>query len=120
VANMWHDPTHEEAFLGSNLFLPEYLGLAGSESEQGRRKANFLRVSIAAFFVGSFANASFDGGIGPWQSALFSFYDGKQDIVPMEQQPFFVHDTMGLKSLNDSNKLVLRFKPQIQTINPNP
>ena len=111
VANLWHDPTHQESFLEANLFLPEYLGLVGSDSERSRRKANFLRLSLAAFFVGSF-NSTFDGGIGPWQSGLFCFYDEKQDIVPLEQQPFFINDTIGLKSLNDSNKLVLRCKPK--------
>ena len=61
-----------------------------------------------SFFVGSFPNGTFDGGIGPWQSALFGFYDENQDMVPMEKQLFFANDTIGLKSLNDANKLILR------------
>ena len=64
VANLWHDPTHQALFLQENLFLPEYLGLVGSDSERLRRKTNFKRLSLAAFFVGSFANATFDGGRG--------------------------------------------------------
>ncbi len=62
VANLWHDPTHEALFQEENLFLPEYLGLVGSDSERLRRKTNFKRLSLAAFFVGSFTNATFDGG----------------------------------------------------------
>jgi hypothetical protein len=109
VANLWHDPIHETLFKQENSFLPDYLGLVGSDSDRLRRKANFLRLSMAAFFVGSFADASFDGGIGPWQSGIFGYYDENQHLVPVEQQPFFVHDTIGLKALNDSNKLILRF-----------
>lgn len=108
VANLWHDPTHQAFFEEKNLFLPEYLGLVGSDTERLRRKRNFLRLSIAGFFVGSFPNGTFDGGIGPWQSALFGFYDENQDMVPMEKQLFFANDTIGLKSLNDANKLILR------------
>jgi palmitoyl-protein thioesterase len=99
-----------------NCFLPQFLGLVGSDSELLRRKSNFLRLSAAAFFVGSFANVSFDGGIGPWQSGLFGFYDENQQIVNLEHQPFFVHDTIGLKSLNNSNKLIIRFFPSVRNI----
>ncbi len=58
---------------------------------------------MAAVFVGSFVNLTFDGDFGPWQSGLFGFYDADLSIIPMHQHAFFVNDTIGLKSLNDSN-----------------
>ena len=117
VANMWHDPARETAFLEGNVFLPEFLGLAGSDSERLRRKTNLLRVSLAAFFVGSFDNATSDGGIGPWQSGVFGYYDGKYEIIPLSQQLFFINDTIGLKSLNDSGRLLLRFAAHFPSSN---
>ncbi len=117
VANMWHDPARETAFLEGNAFLPEFLGLVGSDSERLRRKTNLLRVSLAAFFVGSFDNATSDGGIGPWQSGVFGYYDDKYEIVPLAQQLFFINDTIGLKSLNDSGRLLLRFAAHFPSFN---
>ena len=109
VANMWNDPAQQTAFLAGNSFLPDYLGLAGSDSERLRRKANLLRVSSAAFFVGSFDDVTSDGGIGPWQSAVFSYYDSNYEILPLQRQPFYLDDAIGLKALNDTGRLLLRF-----------
>ncbi len=109
VANMWHDPAHQAAFLAGNSFLPDYLGLVSNESDRLRRRANLLRVSLAAFFVGSFDNATSDGGIGPWQSAVFSYYDSNYEIVPLQRQQFYLDDSIGLKHLNDTGRLMLRF-----------
>ena len=49
---------------------------------------------------------------------LFGFYDANQEIVPVHHQTFFVLDTIGLKPLNDSDKLMLEFNHLNPISNP--
>eukprot|EP00300_Choanocystis_sp_HF-7_P037487 c53651_g1_i1.p1 GENE.c53651_g1_i1~~c53651_g1_i1.p1 ORF type:complete len:293 (+),score=56.79 c53651_g1_i1:34-912(+) len=109
-SNMWNDPLHQEDFLKHNLFLPKYNAVASAE-----HRANFLQLSLAAFLVGEFEKQEFEGGIGPWQSAVFDFYspDHFPTIVPLTDTPLWQEDIIGLKALNETGRLVLRQVPNI-------
>jgi len=107
-ANLWHDPYHQDEFLEKNLFLPLYLGLAGTEREIARRKKNFARVSKATFLVGNFSTTTYDRGIDPWISGVFGYYDEKGAAVSVWDQDFFREDTFGLRTLHDAGRLVIQ------------
>ncbi|CAJ1365085.1 unnamed protein product [Effrenium voratum] len=109
LANLWHDPLHQEEYLKGNVFLPRANGeVESSDTERHRR--NFIRLGRAVFLVGSFER-SFDSKLGlqPWQTGVFGFYREGSDseILPMEKQKLFVEDTFGLRSLKEAGKLHL-------------
>lgn len=108
VANMWDDPMHHSEYLSSNYFLPELNGVRGDPSKY---KANFLRLSKAVFLVGAQADGvTYDGGIGPWQSGAWGHYapGSESKIQPMEQQPLYTGDTFGLRTLNETGRLLVQ------------
>eukprot|EP00933_Yihiella_yeosuensis_P083661 TRINITY_DN97917_c0_g1_i1.p1 TRINITY_DN97917_c0_g1~~TRINITY_DN97917_c0_g1_i1.p1 ORF type:complete len:234 (+),score=28.09 TRINITY_DN97917_c0_g1_i1:52-702(+) len=117
LANLWHDPTHEKEYLHGNEFLPPINGEVGSYQDLAHRRANFLRLQKAAFFVGSFHERTYDSPLGlePWQTGIFGFYaDGSQsEIVPLEKQDIFIKDTFGLKTLQETGRLHLEAVPGV-------
>ena len=58
----------------------------------------------AVFVVGDIGN-SYDGGIGPWQSALFAYPDADGNLVEMEGQEFYKSDNFGLRSMDERGDL---------------
>jgi len=109
VANMWNDPRHQDKFLSSNVFLPFVNGLLGPVPSGMR--SNFLRLKKAVFLTGSFDNQPYDSptGLEPWCSGTFGFWStGSRTtaFVPMESQKIFIDDTIGLRALNASGRLV--------------
>jgi pimeloyl-ACP methyl ester carboxylesterase len=110
VANLWHDPLHEDAFLKDNEFLPFVNGLIGDGAPVGM-KANFARLQKAVFLVGNFTDQDFDSKIGlePWCTGNFAFYAAGSGpgtpCVAMEKQDLFIKDTFGLKSLHNAGRL---------------
>mmetsp|Transcript_10026 Transcript_10026/g.20480 ORF Transcript_10026/g.20480 Transcript_10026/m.20480 type:complete len:295 (+) Transcript_10026:3-887(+) len=107
VANMWSDPYHVDEYLESNAFLPIYNGLV-EHDRKDEFKDNFLSLDKAVFVVGSQAEGvTFDGGIGPWSSGVFSYYNSTGSIIPMSLQDVYVHDTFGLRSMDVRGDLVV-------------
>ena len=48
----------------------------------------------------------------PWQSGFFGFWaEDQRTVVPMEQQPFFVNDLFGLRTLAEQGRLVKHLVP---------
>ncbi len=106
VANMWSDPYHYEEFLADNKFLPKYNNLIDHEESEEFKK-NFLALNKAAFLVGNIG-VEYDGGIGPWQSAIFKYYDADGNFVPMESSQIYTEDTFGLKSMDERGDLTIK------------
>lgn len=105
VANMWSDPYHAAEYLAGNVFLPLYNNVV---SPDARYKANFLSLKKAIFTVGSQAGGeTYDGGIGPWQSAVWSYYNETGDFVGMEGQQVYVEDTFGLRTMDERGDLTI-------------
>ena len=49
-----------------------------------------------------------DEAISPWQSSLLGFWDiDGQNVVPLEKQNYYVQDTIGLRTLQETNRLTL-------------
>jgi len=52
--------------------------------------------------------------IQPWQSSLFGFWDDSQtNIIPMENQPIYTQDWIGLKTLHKMGKLSMMQVPGV-------
>ena len=111
VANMWRDPAHlddcgllDHCYEKGNEFLPKYTDAATADM-----KANFLRLEKAVFCVGS--GPAYDGGIEPWQSAVFGAADADGTMQPMENQAWYASDQFGLKTLVETGRLNLTVVP---------
>jgi len=106
VANMWSDPYHVDDYLSKNTFLPKYNGLIDHDKKD-EFKENFLSLNKAIFVVGSQADGvTYDGGIGPWQAAVFSYYNTTGEFVEMKDQSVYIDDTFGLKTMNERGDLI--------------
>ncbi|GMH63888.1 hypothetical protein TrST_g9273 [Triparma strigata] len=108
VANMWSDPNHVKDYLSDNNFLPKYNNLIDHDKKD-EFKQNFLSLSKAVFVVGSQADGvTYDGGIGPWQAAVFDYYDTDgETFVDMKNQTIYTEDTFGLKTMDERGDLIL-------------
>lgn len=105
IANMWRDPSHLDDYAASNQFLPAVL-----EAAPATARANFARLERAVFCVGS--GPAYDGGIEPWQTAVFGAADGPGGAIrPMADQAFYGNDTFGLRTLDESGRLNLTVVP---------
>ena len=103
VANMWNDPNHRDEYLEENTFLPEFNNVVDPKTQY---KDNFLSLKKAVFLVGDIGN-SYDGGIGPFQSALFQYPDANGTMVDMVDNQVYVEDTFGLRSMDERGDLTL-------------
>lgn len=115
LANLWHDPLHEEDYLKGNAFLPRANGEVGRGSVG---KGNFVKLRKAVFLVGSFQDRDYDSKLGlePWQSGIFGFYKPGTDdeLLPMKKQKLFREDAFGLRTLHDSGRLHVEAVPNVE------
>ena len=54
-----------------------------------------------------------DGTIIPWQSAHYGFYDENLNIVPFYEQPTYLNDSYGMRTINEAEKLVIKLIPGV-------
>jgi len=108
-AEMWHDPIHQSSYLVGNDLLPDFNGEKGPIPNY---KNNFLRVKKAAFMVGELSSDVFDGeyegGIEPWFSGIFSYYDSNMKRVDTKDHFIYKNDTFGLKTMDKRGDLRLQ------------
>merc|ERR1719334_378415 len=74
IGNMWNDPFYQDIYLKYNKFLPRYNGLTASKEDLTKFKANFMRLHTATFYTGTFNNTEYDGGIEPFQTGNWGYY----------------------------------------------
>ena len=108
-ANMWRDPHHLDAFIKDSTVLPLYNGQTAAAEDVVRFKRNFARLRRAVFCVGS--GAASDGGIEPWQTGVWGSQDSMGRMLNLTEQPYYVNDTFGLRTLNESGRLTLTIVP---------
>jgi len=105
VAQLWYDPWHQQNYDRQNTLLP---GFNGEKGINPRYKENFLRLKKAAFFVGDPGPGSTtEGGIDPWFSGVFMFYDTNYNIIPTKNTYEYRADTFGLQTMDQRGDLLL-------------
>jgi len=105
VAQFWRSP-NPSIYRNGNVFLPVMNNMAHANE---RRKKNILRLKHMYLF-----GSESDGVIVPWQSSHMGFYDSDgKSIVPLEKQEYYVQDTIGLRTLKESNRLSIITVPNI-------
>ena len=96
IGAYWHDPKIEESYKKNCKFLPPLTYPTNEDY-----KTNFLKLKKLVMIGGPD-----DKVIEPWQSSHFGFWNNRSELVPMESQDFYIHDTFGLRTLYEQNKVV--------------
>lgn len=101
LANNWNDPFHQAEYLRDVIFLPIANNQTANPSSHQYRD-NFIQIEKLVL-CGSPA----DGVIQPWQSTHFGFWaPDNTSLVPMEDQPLYIHDWLGLQVLEGDGRLL--------------
>merc|ERR1740116_192176 len=108
VGQLWYDPTHRDEYLKENTLLPDFNGENGPIPKY---KKNFLRLKKAAFLAGHLGDATFEDGIDPWFSGIFSFYDANMKTINTTSSYVYSHDTFGLKTMDERGDLIFEIAP---------
>jgi len=107
VAGYWNDPYHQKEYLKHCEFLP-YLNNILTSQYSDQFKKNFLALKKVALL-----GSSGDGVIQPWESTMFSYWDSKGNMVYMPDQQVYTEDTFGLRTMNETGRLVMNFPPGV-------
>ncbi|KAL3082604.1 hypothetical protein niasHT_038193 [Heterodera trifolii] len=98
-AQYWHDPNLAEGYRRANIFLADVNCERSCDSTYRDNMAKLRNFVLVGF--------SNDHKLVPKETAWFGFYadNDTQTIVPMEQTEIYKQDRIGLKTLNESNRL---------------
>lgn len=99
-ATYWHDPLNEDKYKNSSTFLADInneLFINESYVENLQKLNNFVMVQFNK-----------DTIVQPLQSQWFGYYKPGQDkeTQGLKESELFIKDRLGLKAMDDSNKLV--------------
>ena len=97
--NYWKDPNHYTLYKLSNHFLPKL------DNEVKHKSADLYKTNFEHIKHLKLIGGPDDDVINPWQSAQFGFYDSDLNLIPMEEQEFFLENWFGLKTLSDQGRV---------------
>ncbi|KAE8746799.1 hypothetical protein FOCC_FOCC006547 [Frankliniella occidentalis] len=101
VGNYWNDPHHQELFFKYSQFLP-YVNNQFLSNSSESYKSGFTKLKKLILVGGPD-----DGVITPWQSSQFGYYDEKEEVYDMRQNPLYKNDSFGLRTLDEAGKVTL-------------
>uniref|UniRef100_A0A0A9XD97 palmitoyl-CoA hydrolase n=3 Tax=Lygus hesperus TaxID=30085 RepID=A0A0A9XD97_LYGHE len=103
VGNYWNDPYHQKLFFEYSTYLPYINNLVETEKSESF-KAGITRLKKMILIGGPD-----DGVITPWQSSHFGCYRGEKNltVVEMKDQGFYKNDSFGLRTLDETGRLVI-------------
>ena len=105
IFQLWRDWRHLDDFYEMSPMLPPH-----TENATARMRTNFMRLHRAVFAVGS--GRPFEGGIAPWQTAIFGAHDSHGTIRSLFEQEWYTgDDTLGLRALHEAGNLTLTVVP---------
>jgi palmitoyl-protein thioesterase len=103
-AQYFKDPSDLDAYLASNVFLPDINNeRAGERNEQYAANVRALGRLVLYRF-------DRDSTVVPRDSSWFSFFDGAA-LVPLRDQPLYKDDYIGLRALDERGGLFLESAP---------
>jgi len=126
LAAYWKDPNEIPLYLNKSIYLPylngEKINIVNHYENKKSVISNNIYVSYIDFFRQNFIKLNKvvliggpdDGVITPWQSTHFGFFNKNMTVIPMEEQPTYINDAFGLKTLNEQNKIVKITIPNIK------
>ncbi|KAG2434217.1 hypothetical protein HXX76_007943 [Chlamydomonas incerta] len=104
-AQYFKDPLRLPQYLAANPFLPDINNERGPGARNPLYADNLASLSRLVLF-----RFSDDVMVVPRDSAWFSFFDGER-LVPLQEQPLYTEDWIGLKRLDAAGRLVFEEAP---------
>lgn len=98
-AGYWRNPTLLDIYLKKSVYLP-YINNEKEHSQREKYKNNIINLSNLVMIW-----SPNDEVIYPAESAKFSFLDKNMNIIPIKETELYKKDTLGLKYLNDKERL---------------
>jgi len=100
VPGYWRDPYAEEAFIEGSLFLADISNFKDTKNETYKQNLLSLQNMLISF-------SAVDETLVPKETGWFEFFapNTTDTIIPLEDTPFWQEDFIGLKALNESNRL---------------
>lgn len=95
------DPKQIDLYYEKSIFLADINNERKGGAKNGQYKENLASLSNLVLF--RFTN---DTTVVPRDSAWFSWFNGSS-LVPLEDQPIFTEDWIGLKELAEKGSLIL-------------
>ncbi|XP_071867870.1 palmitoyl-protein thioesterase 2 [Bombus fervidus] len=107
VGNYWNDPHHQELYYKYSTFLP-YVNNEKNSTKMPMYKQGLTKLERMVLVGGPE-----DGVITPWQSSHFGYYDINETVIDMRDRRIYKDDLIGLKTLDESGRLVLITVPNV-------
>ena len=98
-AGYWRNPNILEIYLKKSVYLP-YINNEKEHVQRDKYKNNIINLSNFVMIW-----SSNDEVVYPAESGKFSFLDQSMNIIPIEETELYKKDTLGLKYLNDKERL---------------
>jgi palmitoyl-protein thioesterase len=98
-AGYWRNPSILEIYLEKSVYLP-YINNEKEHQQRDKYRNNIISLSN---FVMIWSPK--DEVVYPPESGKFSFLDKAMDIIPIEETELYKEDRLGLKFLNDNERL---------------
>jgi len=98
-AGYWRNPTLLDIYLKKSVYLP-YINNEKEHSQREKYKNNIINLSNLVMIW-----SPNDEVIYPAESGKFSFLDKNMNIIPIKETELYKKDTLGLKYLNDKERL---------------
>ncbi|XP_006609649.1 lysosomal thioesterase PPT2 homolog isoform X1 [Apis dorsata] len=107
IGNYWNDPHHQKLYYKYSNFLP-YVN-----NEKNSTKMSAFKEGLTKLKRMILVGGPEDGVITPWQSSHFGYYDVNETVINMRDRSIYKDDLIGLKTLDESGRLVLITVPNV-------
>ena len=101
-AGYWRDPTQYDKYLLHANFLPDINNERFIETDLYNMKYRDRILLLKNFIMVYSPN---DEIIKPPSSGIFETFDVNLNVIPLEENPIYIKDKLGLKKLNETNRL---------------
>ncbi|ORY53802.1 alpha/beta-hydrolase [Rhizoclosmatium globosum] len=98
-AQYFKDPKNYETYLEKSLFLP-FINNEVTDTKREEYKANLKALNKLVLI-----RFSEDTMVIPSETSWFGFFDEELNVVPMEQQPLYIEDWIGLRWLDENGRV---------------
>lgn len=111
IKDYWKDPFNYESYIDTNEFLA-VINNEKPHANSAQYKENMVNINMF-----NIVWSAIDDVIAPYQSAQFEFYNitdansnHELEIMPLSNSSFYKDDLLGLKTLNETNRLqIMRY-----------
>ena len=101
-AGYWRDPTQYDKYLLHANFLPDINNERFIDTDIYNMKYKERMLLLKNFVMVYSPN---DEIIKPPSSGIFETFDTDLNVIPLKENPIYIKDRLGLKILNDTNRL---------------